>query len=351
MPLVSDPAVKVELAQQAPEGWDAYVRAHPQASPYHAAAAVQIANKVFGFECHYLLARGAPGNVRGVLPLVEQPGLVRGRRLVSLPFFNYGGIVADDDEAAVALARRAEQLATECRVSELELRHGVLHSSLPYPVSLEKATLERALPATSELLWKSFDSKLRSQIRRAEREKPVVEFGGADQLERFYAVFCSVMRDLGTPVYPRKFFEYVLEWAGDNATIAIIQHAGAPVAGAFLIRSGDTIEIPWAGTLSRVKGLAMNMRLYWEVLQYAIARECKTFDFGRSTVDSGPYRFKRQWGATPRQLHWQHWRAGGEARAPARQSDSMGLAVKAWQKLPLPVANWIGPLISPRLPW
>jgi len=153
----------------------------------------------------------------------------------------------------------------------------------------------------------AFGSKLRSQIKRAERESYDVIAGGSERVTDFYPVFAEVMRDLGTPVYPRRFFDELARQLPEFCTILAIRREGRPVAAAFLVGDRGTLEIPWAGTITTEKPKATNMLLYAEVLKLAVDRGYATFDFGRSTLDSGPYRFKRQWGAEPVQLHWAVW--------------------------------------------
>jgi lipid II:glycine glycyltransferase (peptidoglycan interpeptide bridge formation enzyme) len=206
------------------------------------------------------------------------------------------------------------------------------------------------LPGTAEELQKKLGSKLRSQIKRADRENPLVRFGGRELLGDFYPVFCSVMRDLGTPVYPRRMFDAVLDALDAHASIIVVYLQEVPVAGGFLVQWRDAMEIPWAASLSRVRSASINMRLYWEALRFAITRGCTVFDFGRSTQDSNTFRFKRQWGAEPLQLYW-HRPTGQGAAQESGTRDQLQFAVKAWSKLPLPIANWLGPHISPRLPW
>jgi serine/alanine adding enzyme len=344
--------VMVEQSSRPPDDWDAYVHSCATASLYHLSAAAGIAAKAFGYRCHFLSARDTERRVCGVLPLVEHPGLSLRRKLVSLPFFNYGGVLCESDAVAACLVRHAEKLAMEHNLRGIELRHLHSHAELPYPATLDKITMLLDLPVSADELWRSFDSKLRSQIRRATRERPQVRIGGAELLADFYPVFCSVMRDLGTPVYPKRFFRSMLECCGARATLIVIRLDTSPVAGAFLVRWRESMEIPWAASLRRVRGLSINMRLYWEALQYAIASGCSVFDFGRSTKDAGTHRFKQQWGAKPVQLHWQHWsRGGGVPRTRSEEHGRLDFAVRVWQHLPLPVANWLGPRISPRLPW
>jgi FemAB-related protein (PEP-CTERM system-associated) len=341
----------VRVSDHAPEGWDAYVHAHALASPYHLAAAVEIGRRVFGFRCYFLTAHRADGGIAGVLPLAEQAGLWGQRTLVSLPFFNYGGVLADDAAGADALTEESVRLAQSRGVKQVELRHADDIAAGSWLLRLDKISMLLELPATVEELGKRLGSKLRSQIKRAEREQPEVAVGGAELLGEFYPVFCSVMRDLGTPVYARRFFDDVFACLGTRAQVVVLRVRGKAVSGAVLVRWRDGMEIPWAATLSDFRATAINMRLYWEVLQLCVVQGCRRFDFGRSTRGSGPHRFKEQWGAKPLQLHWRKWGVQEEVDAAAPAGASLGLAVKVWSRLPLPVANWLGPMISPRLPW
>jgi predicted N-acyltransferase len=161
------------------------------------------------------------------------------------------------------------------------------------------------------------------------------------------------MRDLGTPTYPRRFFEAILRRFPDQCLILCLYRSNQPAASGFMTFNRGKAEIPWASCREDAKPLGFNMKLYWEVLSAAIARGSSSFDFGRSTVDSGPYRFKKQWGASPIQLYWHRWESGGNAPSDGSPSDGRlrRLAGMAWKKLPLAVANFAGPLISPSLPW
>jgi len=210
------------------------------------------------------------------------------------------------------------------------------------------------LPTTNEALAKSLGSKLRSQIKRADRENISVRSGGSELLGDFYDVFAQNMRDLGTPVYPKKFFAEILKRFSEHTKLIVIDHQGVASAAAFLVIDQERAEIPWASCRAESKSLGLNMKLYWEVLGYAIQRGCTSFDFGRSTVDSGTYKFKKQWGAEPVQLHWHRWERIADVSklgVPVKESRLMRYATSVWQRLPLRVANTLGPLVSPSLPW
>jgi serine/alanine adding enzyme len=342
--------VQVSIAQNPDSDWDAYVATRPGASIYLRADWSLLARDVFGHQAFFLHARAADGGLRGVLPLVQQRGLL-GNFATSIPFFNYGGALADDDAAAGVLMERARELARERGCTYLELRD-VERRPGDWQVRTDKASMVLALPPTDEQLGKQLGSKLRSQIKRAERETASVRRGGIELLPSFYEVFARNMRDLGTPVYPVKFFRAILERHAGQCMVVVIDHQGRPAAAGFLIFDGSVAEIPWAACRADAKPLGFNMRLYWELLKASIARGCTAFDFGRSTIDSGTYRFKQQWGAQPRQLHWHRWerhpRPAGDTHEPGAM---LGLALRVWKKLPLPVANRLGPLVSPGLPW
>jgi FemAB-related protein (PEP-CTERM system-associated) len=341
--------VQVSTAENPDSGWDAYVSSRPGASIYLHKDWSLLARDVFGHQAYFLHAHES-GRLRGVLPVVQQRGLL-GNFATSVPFFNYGGVLADDETVAAALMVRARELARERGCAYLEMRDVVPRSG-DWQVRTDKVSMLLDLPATDELLGKQLGSKLRSQIKRAEREAATVRRGGIELLPAFYDVFSRNMRDLGTPVYPQKFFRAILERHGAESLIVVIDHQGKPAAAGFLIFDGSTAEIPWAACRAEAKPLGFNMRLYWELLKASIARGCTRFDFGRSTVDSGTFKFKQQWGARPLQLYWHRWerdpRPTNGERAPGTM---LGMALRVWKRLPLPIANTLGPMVSPGLPW
>jgi FemAB-related protein (PEP-CTERM system-associated) len=208
-----------------------------------------------------------------------------------------------------------------------------------------------ALPPDYETLLKAYPSKLRSQIRRAQKEGMDVHVGGKELLEDYYRVFARCMRDLGTPVYEKGFFRSIVETFSKEVRLCVVSLKGMPLASGLLHGFRSTLEIPWAASDKRFSRLAPNMLLYSAVLEFACREGFKEFDFGRSSVDSGTYRFKQQWGAQPCQLHWYYWLSGGQS-VPELNPDNpkFKAAIYAWQHLPLPVANIIGPHIVKYLP-
>lgn len=344
-------AVTVSVSTAPGADWDDFVRSR-QANIYLLRNWALLARDVFGHRALFVEARYADGRLAGILPIVQQKSLL-GNFMTSIPFFNYGGALADTRDARFALMDRARQIASDARCSYLELRDTDA-SSDGWIARTDKVTMILQLPPTADALAKALGSKLRSQIKRAERENVSVRTGGRELLDSFYDVFAQNMRDLGTPVYPKRFFAAILERFSEHATLVVIDHGDVPSAAAFLVIDGTRAEIPWASCRTQSKSIGLNMKLYWEVLRHVIERGCTSFDFGRSTADSGTYKFKKQWGAEPQQLYWHRWqRKAPPAGAPSGAADGrlMQYATAAWQRLPLAVANFVGPLVSPSLPW
>ncbi len=329
--------------------WDAFVQANAAASIYHLARWRELIHDCFGHETVYLQALDANDTVVGVLPLVRLKSRLFGDYLISVPFFNYGGALAVTAKIEIALMQRAEQLAQQFGVSHIEFRDTVERE--PWPKRTDKVAMLLRLPRSVEQLDKQIGSKLRAQIKRAQREQPEILQGGAELLDDFYTVFARNMRDLGTPVYSKQFFQKILQTFPDESRLIVLRHNGKPVSTAFLLGFKQTVEIPWASTLREVNQFSMNMLLYWEVLLYAIACKADTFDFGRSSRDAGTHKFKKQWGAEEVPLYWHYWlKDGGELPRLNPDNPKYRLAINVWRRLPVVLTKLIGPSLVKNLP-
>lgn len=329
--------------------WDRYVRRHANASVYHLAGWRELAESVFGRETHYLLAeRGS--RICGLLPLVRLKSFVFGDFLVSMPYVNYGGVLADDAQACIELVEAAGRLAGRLGVDHVELRH--LADCAPLPARRDKVSMYLKLRGDAELLWKGLGSKRRAQIKRSQKEGAECEIGGIELLDDFYAVFSVKYRDLGIPVYSREWFRGIFRTFPDLVRVFVVRVGRKPVAASIVIGFNGILEVPWASTLREADRYAVNMYLYWNMLKFAEDEGYGIFDFGRSTEGSGTWRFKKQWGAEPVPHFWHYWLkdASGEIpRINASNPKSLA-AVAVWKKLPLWVANRIGPKIVKNLP-
>ncbi len=339
----------VDLLQDETADWNAYAINHPATSLYHRAEWRNLITETFGHRAYYCIARNRAGQTVGILPLIRLSSRLFGDFIVSMPYFNYGGPLGDCLEVETALIEYAARLAVDLGVSHVEFRDEIPRDGMPSRT--EKVNMILPLPDSADILWNSFPSKLRAQIRRAGREHSRTVHGGLELLDEFYCVFARNMRDLGTPVYGKSFFRHILETFPDDCRIIVSRYRNKPVAAAFLARSGDRMEIPWASTIREVNHLSINMLLYWEVLQYAIKSGCSSFDFGRSSVDSGTYRFKQQWGASPVQLYWHYWLGeAGELPSLNPSNPKYALFIRLWKRLPVAVTKVLGPPIVRNLP-
>jgi serine/alanine adding enzyme len=346
-------ALTLQTRDEPGADWDEFLRSRPRASLYLSSGWAQLAREVFGHQVFFIEAHAANGGLSGILPLVRQKSLLFGDFLTSVPFFNYGGALADSPEDIRALMEHGRALAQQLGCRYLEFRDSDPRSG-DWRVRTDKVTLILDLPADFAALSKQLGAKLRSQVKRADREEPTIRVGGVELLEDFYGIFCRTMRDLGTPVYPRRFFAAILQRFPQETLLVVIDRRGQPAAGAFLVFDGERAEIPWAACREDAKRDGFNMKLYWEVLRTVQERGSRQFDFGRSTADSGTYKFKLQWGAKPVQLYWHRWERGAQPTTgprPASEGRLMQRATEVWKRLPLGVANRLGPLVSPSLPW
>lgn len=331
--------------------WDEYVQSQPKCSLYHLYGWRSVIEESFGHKTYYLLSVGRNGKCDGVLPLAHLHSWVFGNFFVSLPFFNYGGFCADDSSVSNRLSAEAAKLAQEHGAAHVEFRANE-RLDLDLPVKTSKVAMKLELPSTSDLLWQSFPSKLRSQIKRPLKEGMVARVGGVEELDSFYHVFSVNMRDLGTPVYSKAFFRNILARFSESARICTVyDREHRPVSSGFLLGFRDTLEIPWASSLREYQNHSPNMLLYWTVLQYACEHGFKVFDFGRSSPGEGTYKFKAQWGAQPTQLYWYYWMEGrGDLPDLSPKNPKYELAIRLWQRLPVGVTRVVGPHIVRNLP-
>lgn len=295
------------------------------------------------------LASFRDGKIVGILPLVRQQSFLFGRHLVSLPWFDACGVAADDEQSRAALVAEAVSRAKASRIAEVQLRQKQPSEISPH-VRTDKVLMELPLPKTPGNLWDSFKPAVRNQVRKGQKSGLTVQSGGAELLADFFAVYSENMRDLGSPAHHRRFFEAVLENFAAESTLHVTKLNRETVGAGLTMANGNAMEIPWASSLRKHNKLCVNHTMYWHMLERSCEQGFEVFRFGRSTPDSGTYRFKKQWGAKPVQLHWYLLPTDPDAvpdTAPPK--DSYGRAAQMWTKLPVWAANFIGPKIIARV--
>jgi FemAB-related protein (PEP-CTERM system-associated) len=299
----------------------------------------------------YALEATEGGRTRGYLPLAYVRSLLFGRFLVSLPYLNTAGVLADDASAAAALVDGAVRLADDLRVRHLELRHEhpAEHPALNGQLT-GKVHMRLPLPGSPGALWDALPAKVRNQVRKGQKSGLGVVWGGLELLGPFYDVFSRNMRDLGTPVYGRGLFAAVLQEFPAEAELCVVRAGDAPAAGALLLHGRGVSEVPSASSLREYNSTCANMYLYWNLLERAALRGQAVFDFGRSTADGNTFRFKKQWGALPEPAVWQYYVRAGRADAVRPDNPRYRRLIRLWQRLPVGLTRLIGPPIVRGIP-
>jgi FemAB-related protein (PEP-CTERM system-associated) len=333
------------------EEWDSFASSRSDSTFCHLHAWSTVMERALGHECPYLAAADGTGAVRAILPLVRVRSALFGHYLVSMPFLNYGGPIGTA-EATRFLCDEAAALAARSGADLLELRTRFDVGAPSLTTNARKVTVLLDLPDDSEELWKEgLGAKVRSQVRRPLKEGMVARFGVGER-DSFYQVFARNMRDLGTPVLARSFFEHIAAALPDKVEFGAVYLGDAPVAAGCGFVWKDEFEMTWASSLREHNRVAPNMLLYWSFMERMTDRGLKVFNFGRCTPEGGTYRFKKQWGDTRDvPLPWAQWSPRGITTTPSPDSGSLyRLATRAWSKLPMPLANLLGPRLSRALP-
>jgi FemAB-related protein (PEP-CTERM system-associated) len=323
--------------------WDAYVAAAPSATFFHRAAWQGILSEVFGHATFFLYAERG-GEIVGVLPLAQINSRLFGNALVALPFAVYGGVVTDDADAASALETEAEKIARSLDVEHLEYRNtAVRHPD--WPRQDLYVTFRKEILPEDEANMLAIPRKQRAMVRKSMKHGLRSEIDS--DAARFFALYADNVRRHGTPALPKRYFERLLTDFGKECEVmTVVDAEGTPVSSVLSFYFRDEILPYYAGDDVRARELAANDFKYWELMRRSCARGLKVFDYGRSKVGSGSYAFKKNWGFEPTPLSYEY-RLYKRAAIPQNNPNNpkYKLMIAAWRRLPLWVANRLGPLI------
>lgn len=339
----------VEYTPEHREAWSAYVDPSERATIAHDIAWMDIISAGLGHRPRYLLAVDGAA-VKGVLPMFLVKTWWRTRYMVSLPWIDYGGVLADDAPTEKLLLEAAEKITRTERAEFLELR-AVNPRDDSLAVSTKKVTFLLELDKDPEKIWTGFNAKLRNQVRKADKSGLTTHLGGLEYLDSFYEVFCRNMRDLGTPVWGRDFFEAILSTLKDSAQIILVKMEDKVIAGGLVLSFKDRLYVPSASAYREYLKYCPNHALYWRVIKDACSRGYRYFDFGRSTWESNTFKFKKQWVPDPTQLNWQYFlNKTKEIPAVNPGNPKYRFFINLWRRLPLAVANTVGPRLIKNFP-
>lgn len=334
--------------------WEAYVQNNILSSNGHLLGWRNAIEKTYPVVGHYLIAK-QDDKIVGLLPLIWVKSKYISNELTSLPYISYSGLLGDNVLIKSKLLDRAMKLVDElgaCRLAIRQTEYLPSESIKKYNTILEdqKIRMVLTLNPDSQILFNTFKSKLRSQIRRPEKEGMTFCMGGAELINDFYHVFSRNMRDLGSPVHAKNLFVNLFSELSDHLRVGCVYKDKIPVATGIILLHNNTIEIPWASSDRRYNRFSPNMLLYWSFIKFGCDHGFEHFDFGRSSRDEGTHKFKMQWGSVEMPYYWYNIYNSEPAQSTLPQANKRKIIEKTWSKLPLPLANYLGSKIRGYIP-
>jgi FemAB-related protein (PEP-CTERM system-associated) len=326
--------------------WDRFVATMPAGTFFHRAGWAGVIETAFGHATHYTFTE-RDGAITGVLPLARVKTLLFGDALISNPFCVYGGPLAADAESEAALIAHAEALLIRTGASALEFRHRALVER-PLPDWTERSdlyvTFRKTIESDHERNMKAIPRKQRAMVRKG------IQNGLASVSDRnvklLHGIYAESVRNLGTPVFSRRYFQILMDVFSNSADIVTILDQETPIASVMNFYFRNEVLPYYGGGSALARGRAGNDFLYWETMRRAADHGCTLFDFGRSKIGTGAFAFKHNWGFEPEGLHY-HFRLKPGESIPDHNplNPKYRLFIAAWKRLPLQVANFVGPFI------
>ena len=323
--------------------WDEFVHSCPEATFFHRAAWQGIIREVFRHTTHFLYAHEG-GEIRGVLPLAHVNSLLFGNALVALPFAVYGGVAASSPEAGAALEDEAQKLAVQLGVDHLEFRN-VTPRHADWPTQDIYVTFRKEILPEVEANMLAIPRKQRAMVRKGIKNGLVSHID--DNADRFFAVFADNVHRHGTPAMPKRYFDTLLRVFGKDCEVLTVTTADGQLLSSVLsFYFRDEVLPYYAGDDEAARDLAANDFKYWELMRRSCERGLRLFDYGRSKVGTGPYSFKKNWGFEPQPLHYEY-RLYKRDSIPQNNPNNAKykLFIEAWRRMPIGLANWLGPHI------
>lgn len=336
-----DPADTADTAATA--RWDAFVMACPQATFFHRAGWQRIVRNVFRHPAYFMYAE-RNGQIEGVLALAHVKSLLFGNALVSLPFAVYGGVATDTAEAGDALEKEAEVLANRLGVEHLELRNMAARHA-DWPTQDLYVTFRKEILPEEEANMLAIPRKQRAMVRKGIKNELRSEIDTS--VDRFFALYADNVHRHGTPALSKRYFQALQKEFGDDCEIlTVLGPDGRALSSVLSFYFRDEVLPYYAGDDVAARDLAANDFKYWELMRRACTRGLKVFDYGRSKKDTGPYSFKKNWGFEPQQLHYEYRLLRRDAIPQNNPSNAKyRIFIEAWRRMPLGLANFIGPHI------
>lgn len=326
--------------------WDSFVDGHDEATFFHKAGWRTVIESALGHAAYFLYAE-ENGEILGILPLGHVNSLLFGNSLISTPCCVYGGVIAVSGAVRSALETAACELASRMKAECVELRN-INPSGSGRPVKDLYVTFRKPLDPDPEKNLLAVPRKQRAMVRKGISSGLIGVVD--DDIDRFYEAYAESVRNLGTPVFGKKLFRTLREVFGDSCEILSVEHQGRVVSSVMNFYFRDEVLPYYGGGTAEARNLYANDFMYWEVMRRAVEKGCRWFDYGRSKMGTGSYRFKTHWGFEPTPLHYEYALLG-DAQVPDLNplNPKYRLMISAWKRLPLPISKLIGPLLARNL--
>ncbi|HJV74671.1 MAG TPA: FemAB family XrtA/PEP-CTERM system-associated protein [Noviherbaspirillum sp.] len=326
--------------------WDAFVMKCEEATFFHRAGWKKVIEQAFGHRTWFLYAESG-GKIEGVLPLAEIKSTLFGHSLISLPFCVYGGIAASTEEAREALNQEAQKLASQLKVGHLEYRNLQLQQPSWHTKDLY-VTFRKEIYKEEEANMLAIPRKQRAMVRKG--IKAGLESEIDQHVDRFFIAYSTSVHRLGTPVFSKNYFRLLKQAFADDCEVMTITKEGRTISSVLSFYFRDEVLPYYGGGVAEARDVAGNDFMYWELMRRACIRGFRIFDFGRSKTGTGAYDFKKNWGFTPQPLHYAYQLHRAKAIPDTNPlNPKYQLFIKLWQRMPLSMANMIGPHIVKNL--
>jgi FemAB-related protein (PEP-CTERM system-associated) len=325
--------------------WDQFVERCPEATFFHKAGWKDVFERAFAHKTFYMFAEAA-GVIQAVLPLVQIKSYLFGNALKSTPFCVHGGIAAESELARVALQKRACELAVNLGVEYLEMRNRFAQNKDDkWEAKDLYVSFRKTMDPDPDVNFNAIPRKQRAMVRKG------IDAGLTGKIDNdldvFYRAYSESVRNLGTPVFSKKYFSLLREIFPQESDILTVRLNGEIISSVLSFYFRKEVLPYYAGGTKKAREVKGNDFMYWDLMRRACERGYEVFDYGRSKKGTGAYSFKKNWGFEPEPLTYEYFLVGLEKMPDVSpMNPKYRYFIKLWQKLPLSISMLIGPVIS-----